>query len=586
VLPELPVQPAISGDPAANEVVDRLIGLRGAQADREADFILGSAARESPDEVDALVCALAWRGQNDECDRLLAASAAGPVSTVATLLRTFADRGRGWAVDLLLAELGRQSAMDGSIPEALEALAAAGLAAATEPLLAAAVSVLSEGQVLGTAEALAAAGREATAFGLFARAARLLADRWPADRTAALLHRMTDAGATAAADRIFEAVVEMCGPYPTSTAYLARALTAEGLTALARQLLSEVAPKLADSELETLAAYLEAGRLNALAVHALSVAAVQRPLRTVIGYCERLYTHSHPQEAAALLVSVVAGRPGEATALIGALRTAQRSAWADQLVTDLGRTDPAISVVVATALWRGGGREDARALLSVVSKMMSMDKVSPVFTALDPAPGGPAGILAALLLDRPVDEVAHLVLALRSGGWTQHADLLLSALVEVRPDLVGPAIGILAADRSAPDAARLLHRFAMTAGIADLAALVTRLGTTDDRTFDEALAAALATRPDLGVVLTAFRRNGLSDHVSRYLGGLGARMPATELFAFYEGLADQGLEADVDLLLAGCATRPDFAELCATLHRSGRHALAYHLVELRGEFIS
>jgi hypothetical protein len=586
VLPELPVQPAASiGDQAPPEPVERLIALRAARAHQEADFLLGSAARRPPHEVDAIACALAWRGMADECDRLFAACAAGPIPQTAELLRVFADLGRGWAVDLLTAEFGRQSAMDGSTAQALDALAAFGLGALIEPLLAGACSVLAEARVLALAESVDAGGREAAAYTLYAHAAHLLADRWPADRTAGLLRRMLAAGAGAAAERIFEAVVEMCGPYPSSTAYLARALTAEGLGDPAKRLLSEVAPRLADAELETLAAYLEAGRLNALAVHALSIAALDRPARTVIGYCERLYQHNHPQEAASLLVTVAAARPGEATALIGALRSAQRSQWADQLVQDLGAADPAISALVAATLWRGGGREDARTLLGVVARE-PLETAASVFAGLDPASGGPADALAALLLAREAQELAQLARALRTQGRPGHADLLLGVLAQARPDLVGPVIGFLASARPPEDAARLLHRFALTAGIGDLAALVARLDGARDPQLGEALAAALAVRTDLGEVLGEFRRAGLADHLSRYLGRLGARMTAADLVTFHDNLAAWGLEADADLLLAGCATRADFGELNAHLHRLGKHALAYRLVELRGEFIS
>lgn len=587
MLPELPVQPAAPAeDPAAADLAERLAALRAARADREADYLLGAVSGRSPHEVDALACALAWRGRTEECDRLLRRCAAGPVERTAGLLRYFAEVGRGWALKLLTAELGRRSAADGSTARVLDALTAFGLGNLADPLLSGASSALPEARVLALAESVDAGGRQAAAFTLYAHASRLLADRWPADRTAGLLRRMTQAGVSGPTERIFDALVEMCGPFPTSTAYMARALTAEGLTEQAKRLIGEVAPGLADAELETLAAYLEAGRLNALAVHALGVAAVGRPARTVIGYCERLYQHNHPDEAAALLVTVASARPVEATALIGALRSAQRSQWADRLVRELSAADPAVSVPVAATLWRGGGREDARSLLAGVARG-PLETAASVFAGLDPRPGGPAQALAGLLLERDALEVAQLARGLRARNRPAHADLLLDALTEARPDLVGPVIGHLAAVHPARDAARLLHRFALTCGIGELATVVGRIEVGADPLMPQALAAALARRPDIGEIPAQLRRMGLADHVSRYLGGLGAAMPTAELVALHDDLTEGGQEADADLLLAGCATRADpaFADLCAALHATGRHALAYRLVELRGEFI-
>jgi hypothetical protein len=180
---------------------------------------------------------------------------------------------------------------------------------------------------------------------------------------------MMGMGAVPAAEAVFHEMVETCGPHPSSTAYAASALMTANVPDLAYYFLDAVLSKYqtSEGELESLAAYLNAGRRPELAVYAFTAAARNKPVSTVLRYSAVLRKRGHSQPAVDLLVSVAAGRPEEAAALLTALRKAGREREVEPVLRGLAATGDAACGALLDTLAAGGGQADVRVLVQLLS---------------------------------------------------------------------------------------------------------------------------------------------------------------------------------------------------------------------------
>lgn len=224
-------------------------------------------------------------------------------------------------------------------------------------------------EVLGLAEHYEQEGMVAESFELYRRAAHLVATTLPVDRAAALLGRMMSSGAVGAAEAVFREMVETCGPHSSSTAYAASALMNAGAPELAYYFLDAVLAKFqtSEGELESLAAYLNAGRRAELAVYAFTAAARNKPLATVLRYSAVLRKRGHSNSAVDLLVSVAAGRPAEVTALLSALRKTGREREVEPVLTGLSATGDGACAKLLDTLMDEGAEADVRVLVRLLS---------------------------------------------------------------------------------------------------------------------------------------------------------------------------------------------------------------------------
>jgi hypothetical protein len=224
-------------------------------------------------------------------------------------------------------------------------------------------------KVLALAEQYEKEGMLAESFELYRRVAHLVATTLPVDRAAVLLGRMMSSGAVGAAEDVFHEMVETCGPHPSSTAYAASALMTANVPDLAYFFLDAVLSKYQSSEgeLESLAAYLNAGRRGELAVYAFTAAARNKPVSTVLRYSAVLRKRGHSQSAVDLLISVAAGRPDEAAAVLDALRKAGREREVEPVLRGLAVAGDTACAMLLDTLMAGGADKDVRLLIGLVS---------------------------------------------------------------------------------------------------------------------------------------------------------------------------------------------------------------------------
>lgn len=224
-------------------------------------------------------------------------------------------------------------------------------------------------KVLALAEQYEQEGFISESYELYRRAAHLVATTLPVDRAAALLGQMMASGAVGPAEAIFHEMVETCGPHPSSTAYAASALMTANVPDLAYYFLDAVLAKYqtSEGELESLAAYLNAGRRSELAVYAFTAAARNKPVATVLRYSALLRKRGHSNSAVGLLVSVAAGRPDEAAALLLALRRAGREREVEPVLNGLAATGDAACASLLDSLKERGGDEDIKLLIRLLS---------------------------------------------------------------------------------------------------------------------------------------------------------------------------------------------------------------------------
>ena len=258
-------------------------------------------------------------------------------------------------------------------------------------------------KVLSLAEQYEHEGYLAESFELYRRVAHLVATTLPVDRAAALLGQMMSNGAVGAAEAVFHEMVETCGPYPSSTAYAASALMTAHAPELAFYFLDAVLAKYqtSEGELESLAAYLNAGRRSELAVYAFTAAARNKPVSTVLRYSAVLRKRGYANSAIDLLVSVGAGRPEEVVALLAELRKAGREHEAQPVLAGLTATagDAACALLLDTLVEQGGEKD--------------------------------VGVLVQQLAARPFASLAAIAAAVKSADT---ATMLVPALLECSPE--------------------------------------------------------------------------------------------------------------------------------------------------------
>jgi len=361
-------------------------------------------------------------------------------------------------------------------------------------------------RVLALAEQYEQEGRLEECFELYRRAAHLVATTLPADRAAALIGRMMGAGAVAPAEQVFHEIVETCGPHPSSTAYTASALMAAGSPQLAYYFLDAVLAKYQSSEgeLESLAAYLNAGRRSELAVYAFTAAARNKPISTVLRYSAVLRKRGHSASAVDLLVSVVAGRPDDVGTLVGALRKGGREREVEPVLSGLaaGAGDSACAVLL-DCLVKDGTDADVSVLIGLFS-------------------GRPFASIAAIASTVDAPEAATmLVPALLAAPRAEQAAYFTSAQAQLSSSQRGRLASLLVA--SAPDECpeALLIWYAGWADPSGVVWLVERLGQARIP-LDPVLAAA-AGRRDFTSLREALHRLG-SHQLAYRLAGLRSEL--------------------------------------------------------------
>ena len=262
-------------------------------------------------------------------------------------------------------------------------------------------------RILALAEKFDKEGWVNESFELYRRAAHLVATTLPVDAAVGLLGRMMAAGAMGPAEAVFHEMVESCGPHPSSTAYTASALMAADIPDLAYYFLDAVLAKYQSSEgeLESLAAYLNAGRRTDLAVYAFTAAARNKPVATVLRYSAVLRKRGHSQSAVDLLVSVSAGRPDEAATLLAALRKAGRDGEVEPLLRGLAAVEDAACAVLLDSLTAAGADRDVAALVEIV-RTRPFASLGAIAVAVESVEA--AGLLVPALLACPAaDQVAY-----------------------------------------------------------------------------------------------------------------------------------------------------------------------------------
>jgi hypothetical protein len=159
---------------------------------------------------------------------------------------------------------------------------------------------------------------------------------------------------------------------------------AAGVPDLAYYLLDAVLSKYQSSEgeLESLAAYLNAGRRSELSVYAFTAAARNKPVATVLRYSAVLRKRGHSQSAVDLLVSVAAGRPDDVAELLDALRKAGREREVEPVLLGLAAVDDAAVAVLLDTL-AGGGVERALATLVGILSKRSFASLATIAVSVD-----------------------------------------------------------------------------------------------------------------------------------------------------------------------------------------------------------
>jgi hypothetical protein len=561
-----------------------LVVLRLAGREAEADQAGAVALLRPPDQSAQIVLALVQSGYREEHGRLLAQAARRPAEQIKRLARALAARGGKPQAALLFAEATGHAPAGAAVEPFVDLLPELGTAEEVGPLLAEATAHWQEGRVLTLAEELEAGGAERCSYALYARAAQLAAGNWPPDRFAALLHRMSDAGASDEIDTLLGAAEKAVGPFPSLTAYLATDLASAKIPALAYRLLSRAVPAYSDVELVALSSYLEAGRQRDLAVHAYATAALSRPASATVGYIDVLRRHREAANADKLVLGVLGGRPGHIVGLLAALRAAQREEDAEHVLTLAAQGPAGMAGAVARELWEAGNEDDTARLLDGLASRPLVD-LAEALVALA-ASGVTAALLDPQLRVRSPREFIDAVSVLRTAKRDQEADLLFAALGRGAPRQMCAAVLALTQAGRHQDAASLLDSFAAQAPAVEAVEAMALLAETQQgaQAAGELLITALATRQDPSKVLATLRQVRSSEQTDRYLEHLGASMPPADLVVLASNLATRGCDAEADLILTRAARRDDFMELRAAFHEAGRHAQAYHLTERRGEF--
>ena len=292
-------------------------------------------------------------------------------------------------------------------------------------------------KVLALAEQYEQEGFVAESFELYRRAAHLVATTLPVDRAAALLGQMMASGAVGPAEEIFHEMVETCGPHPSSTAYAASALMSAHVPDLAYYFLDAVLAKYqtSEGELESLAAYLNAGRRSELSVYAFTAAARNKPVATVLRYSALLRKRGHSNSAVDLLVSVAAGRPDEAAEVLSALRRAGREREVEPVLAGMAATGDAACAALLDALKSQGGEEDIKVLIRLLS-VRPFANIAAIASAVGSA--DVASLLVPALLDCADEEQTAYFLSeqaeLSSAQRGRLAALLVSAAPADCPD--------------------------------------------------------------------------------------------------------------------------------------------------------
>ena len=355
-------------------------------------------------------------------------------------------------------------------------------------------------KVLALAEQFEKEGMLAESFELYRRVAHLVATTLPVDRAAVLLGRMMTMGAVPAAEAVFHEMVETCGPHPSSTAYAASALMSANVPDLAYYFLDAVLSKYqtSEGELESLAAYLNAGRRPELAVYAFTAAARNKPVSTVLRYSAVLRKRGHSQSAVDLLVSVAAGRPEEAAAVLTALRKAGREREVEPVLRGLAATGDAACGALLDTLAAGGGEADVRVLVQLLSTRPFANLAA---IALAAASMEAAALLVPALLACPEQE---------QSAYFESDEAQLSAARRGRM----AALLVAAAPMRCPVA--LLSWYAGWADPAGVVWLVDRL--TEAAVPLEPVLAASATRRDFESLREALHRLGCHQLAYRLAG--------------------------------------------------------------------
>jgi hypothetical protein len=586
---------AANGDCA--EVALLLVLLRLEQRDREADLALEAAIVRSAERPAEVALGLLRLGNSEECGRLLTAAATRPPIQVAMLAQALSVRGCEVQTAQLLAEAGARAAAASSVPALALALLEADMTGPGRPALAAAVRDWTGDRVLALAEELDAAGAGIFAYAIYAQAGGIVAEHWPADRIAALMRRMADAGADECVASLVEAAADTTGTYPSMTAYLATALVMAELPDAARWLLDRVAPKLSDPELEALTSYLDAGRQSALSVRVLAAAAVHRPARATLGYMDVLRRHGQPANAVQLLSMVITARPSMAGELLAAFREAGRAEDVTRFMDTVAASDPGLCAAVAGALWAAGAHGDVDLLVnSLINRPLTEVAVAmTAFSAFSvPQPAGdgnpalppvPHNPFAARVLDRPTHEFVTAIRDLRAHGQGEHADRLIEALCDGAPELVSAAALGLARSRLPQDAGTLLDHYGTRGTPNAVAQVFIQLWRSGGDGTGVLATAALTGRRDSAAVLTAIRRAGGGEAADRHVAWLARALPVEGMTALCISLSNQDAVDEVENMLTHSAVRDDVEALRAALHDAGRHALAYHLAERRSELM-
>ncbi|HEV2635984.1 MAG TPA: hypothetical protein VGX23_12595 [Actinocrinis sp.] len=291
----------------------------------------------------------------------------------------------------------------------------------------------SEQETLALAERYEQDGWPAEAFELYRRAARRAAAALPPDRAVDLLRRLRAAGIQDAAADLFRGLVEACGPAPATTARMTGTLAAALGPDTARDFLDAVLAQYQASEgdLESLAAYLNAGNHQDLSTYAFTAAARTKPIPTVLRYGEILRMRGHADGVVELLVSVLAGRPQDIGTLLGALRKARRGKEVDPLLARLAGIGDEACAAMLDALVAQNLPADARTLALGLNGRPFAQVAATVVAVRSPEV---AATLVPALLARPEHEVQDGLGKAQAQLSAQQMSRLVNLLMSIAPD--------------------------------------------------------------------------------------------------------------------------------------------------------
>ena len=238
---------------------------------------------------------------------------------------------------------------------------------------------------------------------LYRRVAALASTTLSLDRAGELGEAARNTGPD---EEILATLVDVCGPHPLATAFTASALMAAQAPELAHRFLDTVLVmhQRTESDLEALAAYLNAGQRTDLAVYAFTAASRNSPIQTVLRHSEILRKRGHPEAVRDLLASVAAGRPAEIGRLVTALREARREHEIGPVLDSLATAAPATAAVLLKTLTDEGLEADARSLVDAMADRPFAHLATIAVTVGSPEA---AAMLTPALLARPGSEMQH-----------------------------------------------------------------------------------------------------------------------------------------------------------------------------------